>query len=182
MPPTHRHASSERLRSACDACRRSPTRRAAAQRRCRSAARVAFRAALAACHAAHSPQSLQGEPQGALRVPHECKLVVRSQTAVVESCRVVDRSRPCVWRELPCWGRVSVRRITHRDRGCIRRTFSFVRLLLHTCIRLPSRFTVSARTRTVMCHTRVTHCVTHALLHTPRNIKHSEYHIVLHYV
>ena len=61
-----------------------------------------------ACHAAHSPQSLQGEPQGALRVPHEFKLVVRSQTAVVESCPVVDRSRPCAWRELPCWGRVSV--------------------------------------------------------------------------
>ena len=49
------------------------------------------------------------------------------------------------------------------------RTFSFVRLLLHTCIHLPSRFTVSARTRTVMCHTRVTHCVTRKLLNTRCN-------------
>ena len=95
VPPTHRHASSERLRSACDACRRSPARlRLGGRPRSGGvAARLAsLFVPLCRCRAQRADSSaseLHGELQGALRVPHELHIgralanaeVVRSQGA-----------------------------------------------------------------------------------------------------
>eukprot|EP00966_Prymnesium_polylepis_P131169 3033491-Prymnesium_polylepis.1 len=82
---------------------------------------LSCRAGRLPCHAQPSAVAAgraAGRVARAPRVQTGCALA-KNRTAVVVSCRVVDRPRPCVWRELPCWGRVCSMHITHRDsRGC----------------------------------------------------------------